>query len=143
MIRIRPYDRKDLNEMTALMTDLGSPTSVEDMQKRMELIELNPYFYTFVAVLDDKVVGMIGVRLNLTYTSNLLKTQIASLVTKKEYQGQGIGRALLDFIEDWAQQQGSKFIYLISGTSEERHNAHTFYKKRGFDITGYRFVKKF
>nr|WP_084783583.1 GNAT family N-acetyltransferase [Paenibacillus sp. FJAT-26967] len=142
-MQIRPYNRTDLEEMTALMTDLGSPTSVEDMQKRMELIELNPYFYTFVAVLDDKVVGMIGVRLNLTYTSNLLKTQIASLVTKKEYQGQGIGRALLDFIEEWAQQQGSKFIYLTSGASEERQNAHAFYKKRGFEITGYRFVKKF
>jgi GNAT superfamily N-acetyltransferase len=142
MINIREYVPSDLESLTALMTDLGSPSSVEDMEKRMKLIESNPYYSTFVAIINDKVVGMAGVRLNITYTSNKLKTQISSLVTKKEYQGQGIGRALINYIEEWCRSQGSDFLYLTSGIKEERLSAHEFYKKVGFEITGYRFVKR-
>jgi GNAT superfamily N-acetyltransferase len=81
----------------------------------MDLIESNPYYSTFVATINDRVVGMIGVRLNLTYTNNKLKTQISSLVTKKEYQEQGIGRALIKHIEEWSKNKGSNFLYLMSG----------------------------
>jgi GNAT superfamily N-acetyltransferase len=142
MIIIRKYESKDIEEMAELMGDLGSPTSVDDMKKRMELIETNPYYSTFVAVADKKVIGMIGVRLNITYTSNKLKTQISSLVTKKEYQGRGVAKALIKYVKEWAKEQGSDFIYLMSGMSEERQVAHQFYKCQGFEITGYRFVMR-
>jgi len=142
MITIREYVSSDLELLTELMEDLGSPSSVGDMENRMKLIESNPNYFTFVATLNDKVVGMIGVRLNFTYTSNKIKTQISALVTKEEYQGQGVGKALINYIEDWTKSRGSDFLYLTSGIKEERVNAHEFYKKNGFEITGYRFVKR-
>jgi GNAT superfamily N-acetyltransferase len=142
VIAIRKYLSTDIESLTELMTDLGSPSSLADMKKRMDLIESNPLYSTFVATLHEKVVGMIGVRMNITYTNNKLKTQISSLVTKKEFQGQGIGRALIEFIEEWAKENGSDFLYLMSGIKEERLKAHEFYKNSGFDITGYRFVKR-
>jgi hypothetical protein len=70
MINIRQYSSSDLKDLTELMSDLGYPSSLEDMKKRMDFIESNPYYYTFVATMHDKVVGMIGVRLNITYTNN-------------------------------------------------------------------------
>lgn len=142
LVDIREYCSSDLEGLTDLMADLGSPSTIEDMKKRMELIEANPFYYTFVATRSDRVVGMIGVRLNGTYTSNKMKTQISSLVTKKKYRGQGIGKALISFIEEWTQSQGSDFLYLTSGMKKERFNAHEFYKKQGFNATGYRFVKR-
>ncbi|WP_442601816.1 GNAT family N-acetyltransferase [Paenibacillus sp. KN14-4R] len=142
MIQIREYHSSDLESLTELMTDLGSPSTIEDMKNRMELIGSNPYYFTFVATINEKVVGMIGVRLNITYTSNKFKTQISSFVTKKEYQGQGVGKALINFIEEWTRNKGSDFLYLTSGIKEERISAHEFYKNRGFNVTGYRFVKR-
>lgn len=142
MIKIRPYAQEDIESLTELMTDLGSPSSIEEMEERMKLIESRTNYFTFVATLNEKVVGMIGVRQNFTYTSNKIKTQISALVTKKEYQGQGIGKALITFIEEWTRSNGSDFLYLTSGIKEERFNAHEFYKKNGFEITGYRFVKR-
>ncbi|WP_442601826.1 GNAT family N-acetyltransferase [Paenibacillus sp. KN14-4R] len=142
MIQIREYLSSDLESLTELMTDLGSPSTIEDMKNRMELIGLNPYYFTFVATINEKVVGMIGVRLNSTYTSNKFKTQISSFVTKKEYQGQGVGKALINYIEEWTRNKGSDFLYLTSGIKEERISAHEFYKNRGFNVTGYRFVKR-
>lgn len=142
MIQVRKYESKDLDTLTELMSDLGSPSTKEEMKDRMKLIQNQSGLFTFVATLNDKVVGMIGVRQNFTYTSNKVITQISALVTKKEYQGQGIGRALIQFIEEWTRNNGSDFLYLTSGIREERTVAHEFYKKNGFDITGYRFVKR-
>lgn len=143
MIRVREYHPADLEYLPELIADLsGKPTTLADVKKRMQLIDSNPYYATFVATLKDKIVGMIGARLTITYTSNELKTQISSMVTKKEYEGKGVGRALINRVEGWAQENGSPFIYLLSGFSKERERAHQFYKTIGFEVTGYRFVKR-
>ncbi|MGG1614574.1 N-acetyltransferase family protein [Paenibacillus phoenicis] len=97
MIIVRPYSFSDIEALTELMTDLGTPSSIEDMKKRMEIIDATPGYFTFVASKDDIVVGMIGIRIQQSYVSNDLKTQIAALVTKKQYQGQGVGKALISF----------------------------------------------
>jgi GNAT superfamily N-acetyltransferase len=142
LIVIRPYISSDLGALTELMTVLGTPSTLEDMEKRMSLIESTNNYYTFVAMMSGVVVGMIGIRMQLSYVSDYLKTQVSALVTKEEYQGKGVGRALLEHVEQWVQEKGSNFLYLTSGIKDERLGAHEFYKKMGFEITGYRFVKK-
>lgn len=142
MINIRPYSILDIESLAELMTDLGTPTSIDDMKRRMELIESTAGSFTFVVTKDDIVVGMIGLRMQSSYVSNELKTQISALVTKKEYQGQGIGKSLLKYVENLIHSKGSNSIYLTSAIKEERLNAHEFYKKLGYEINGYRFVKK-
>ncbi|SDS73145.1 Ribosomal protein S18 acetylase RimI [Paenibacillaceae bacterium GAS479] len=141
MINIRSYQSSDLEFITELMTDLGYPSSIQAMETRMRSIELNPDYYTFVAIVDGFIVGMIGIRELLNYEISAHVTQISLMVIKKDYQKRGIGTALLLFIEDWARQKGSNILYLTSGIKEDRVNAHKFYKKLGFEITGYRFTK--
>ncbi|AZN40995.1 GNAT family N-acetyltransferase [Paenibacillus albus] len=142
MVEVRAYRETDLEGLAALMVELGSPTSVLDMQLRMERISATPNYYTFVAVLEETIVGMIGLRMQHSYVSNDLKTQVSSLAVKSGMQGKGIGKALLAHAEEWAKQQGSYFVYINSGIKEERTDAHAFYKKRGYAVTGYRFAKK-
>lgn len=142
MLNIRPYASSDLASLTELMTDLGTPSTLEDMQKRMERMEASPNYCTFVATMNDAVVGMIGIRMQFSYVSSDLKTQISALVTKEEFQGRGIGKALIKHVEEWMEARGSHFVYLTSGIKESRSAAHEFYKKAGFEITGYRFAKR-
>ncbi|REE94560.1 ribosomal protein S18 acetylase RimI-like enzyme [Paenibacillus taihuensis] len=142
MVEVRAYAESDLAGLAALMTDLGSPTSIEDMQIRMRRISESPNYFTFVAWLEHAIVGMIGLRMQYSYVSNDLKTQVSSLVVRDGLQGRGIGKALLAHAEAYAVQQGSHFVYVNSGIKEERTNAHAFYKKRGYEVTGYRFAKK-
>ena len=85
---------------------------------------------------------MIGITFHNTYTNNNVKTQITSLVTKEEFRGQGIAKKLVRYVEEWANSKGSDFIYLLSGISEQRITAHELYKYLGYEITGYRFVKR-
>jgi GNAT superfamily N-acetyltransferase len=142
-VEIRDYNSTDIVQFTYLMTDLGYPSSLEEMEVRMDRIESNPNYQTFVAIKNETLVGMIGITLHSTYTNNKIKVQITSLVTKKDYRGQGIAKALVKYVEDWSVRVGSDFIYLLSGISEQRVMAHELYKSLGYEITGYRFVKKF
>ncbi|TBL76001.1 GNAT family N-acetyltransferase [Paenibacillus thalictri] len=141
MMEIRPYIPGDDGDLTELMADLGYPTTMDKMIQRMEVISATPHCYTFVAVKDGAVVGMIGCRDIYYYEEDGVVTQISILVTKQELQGQGIGKALVTFAEQWAREKGSNALYLTSGIKPERERAHAFYKRMGFAVTGYRFVK--
>ena len=85
---------------------------------------------------------MIGITFHNTYTNNGIKTQITSLVTKKEFHGQGIAKKIIRYVEEWANSKESDFIYLLSGISEQRFTAYELYRYLGYEITGYRFVKR-
>ena len=141
-MEIRKYKSSDIVFFTELMTDLGYPSSLDVMKLRMERIDSNPNYFTFVATINKTVVGMIGVTFHNTYTNNSVKTQITSLVTKKEFRGHGIAKKLVRYVEEWAiSEVGSRFVYLLSGISEKRITAHELYKYLGYKITGYRFLK--
>ncbi|CAM3924089.1 GNAT family N-acetyltransferase [Paenibacillus alkaliterrae] len=142
MIHIRAYQVKDLVPMTELMFDLGYPTSVDSMKNRMSIIENLTEYATYVAEIAEKVVGMIGIRQIYSYEEDGFVTQISLLVTKKEYEGRGIGTALVRFAEEWAKERHSPMLYLTSGIKPERVRAHEFYKTLGFETSGYRFTKK-
>lgn len=141
-MKIRPYQSDDLVSLTDLMVDLGHPTDQESLKPRMGNIQSNPMYGTFIAEMDGKAVGMIGVRQLYGYEHDHVVTQISALVTKSEYQGMGIGTSLVRYVEEWAKSKGSSFLVLTSGIKENRKKAHQFYESIGFEVTGYRFVKK-
>jgi GNAT superfamily N-acetyltransferase len=95
-----------------------------------------------MAIMDGQVVGMVGCRDIYYYEDDGFVIQISLLVTKRELQGQGIGTALITFVEQWAVDRGANNLYLTSGNKPERKKAYELYKRMGFEITGYRFVKK-
>jgi GNAT superfamily N-acetyltransferase len=68
--------------------------------------------------------------------------QVSTLITKAEFRGQGVGKKLMNHGEQWAKEQGAQGLLLNSGIKKEREDAHQFYEKTGFKITGYRFSKK-
>ncbi|SFE19970.1 Predicted N-acetyltransferase YhbS [Paenibacillus algorifonticola] len=139
---IRPYEHQDVEAVVQLMADLGYPTNIEALSARMEKIASVESCFTFVAVRDGQAVGLIGCRDIFYYEEDGMVVQISLLVTKQSEQGSGIGTALVAYIEQWARERGASALYLTSGIKESRKKAHAFYEARGFDITGYRFVKK-
>jgi len=139
---IRTYTKSDLNALTQLMDELGYPTQPEVLSSRLKRMESNPMYHTFVAEIKEEIVGMVGIRQFITYEFDEIITQISVLVTKAEFRRQGIGKALVQYVEQWSKHNGSDMIILSSGIKPERKQAHEFYKSIGFDITGYRFVKK-
>jgi N-acetylglutamate synthase-like GNAT family acetyltransferase len=141
-MEIRGYKQSDLSAITDLMGDLGYQTTMETMKHRMKQIQSAEMYNTFVAEVNGEVVGMVGVRKVYYYEDDGVATQISALVTKQESQRSGVGKALVNFVEQWALNSDSRVLFLTSGIKVERKSAHEFYKRMGFEITGYRFVKK-
>jgi GNAT superfamily N-acetyltransferase len=139
---IRAYIPDDIDDLTVLMEELGYPTNPEILRRRMDTIENSSLYHTFVADNGNEVVGMIGIKKILTYEVDEVVVQISALVTKKHHQRKGIGKALIQYVEEWSKRNGAELLVLTSGNKEERKKAHEFYKNIGFEITGYRFVKR-
>ncbi len=77
-------------------------------------------FQINLALIGDKVVGMIAFN----------EKEISQLYIHMDYQGMGIGQALLN--EAKAKSSGSLTLY----TFEINENAQRFYEKNGFKIIG-------
>ncbi|GAB6926091.1 GNAT family N-acetyltransferase [Paenibacillus sp. JCM 10914] len=141
-MQIRPYQREDLEALTALISDLGYPVMKDQMNIRMDNMEAAPFYHTFVAEREGSVVGMVGCRDILSYERDGYTTQIHALITKKELQGQGIGRTLVEFTEKWAIERGANALVLTSGDKTEWQHISEFYERLGFVRSGLRYVKK-
>jgi len=98
-------------------------------QKEMHSIESHVYFLNHilleqfqidVALIDDKVVGMVAFN----------EKEISQLYIHIDYQGLGLGQILLDKVKE--QSSGRLTLY----TFEVNKNAQRFYEKNGFKIIG-------
>jgi N-acetylglutamate synthase-like GNAT family acetyltransferase len=65
--RIRAAAKGDVEALANLMTELGYPTSVEDMGRRFEEISIDLSYGTLVAERGGRVVGMAGLHLERNY----------------------------------------------------------------------------
>ena len=88
----------------------------------------------FVAVLDGKVVGFI------VFSMKQCDDNIDNVVVAKKEQGKGIGRTLVEYIEDLAKSRGMDVI--TTDTTENAKGvpwkAYGFWKKMGYEDTGKR-----
>jgi GNAT superfamily N-acetyltransferase len=139
-VKIREATERDVEALAGLMTELGYPTTVEEMGRRLAGISADPSYLTLVAERDGRVVGMAGVHLQRTYEADGEIARIMSFVVGSEERGGGVGRALISAVEDWARSRGAADIMLTA--HERRAGAHEFYRRLGYDRTGYRFYKE-
>ncbi len=140
-ISVRPFTDRDSPALAGLITELGYPSTAEQMKARMARIVQHPDYATFVAEVDGEVVGMVGVFVTLSHEHDEPVGRITGMVVRETNHGQGIGARLLAAAEDWVRQRGAMQMALTSHV--RRSGAHAFYLRRGYAETGKRFVKKF
>jgi len=124
----------DLPQVQLLAKQLGYPSSVEAVENRFVEMADNPDYALFVAKTDeDKVVGWGQVnkgRNSLLVADN---AEVAVLVVDEQCRGQGIGKLLLQEIENWAKQNRFKRMSLLSNA--KRTDAHRFYNREGYQVS--------
>ncbi|HJT82028.1 MAG TPA: GNAT family N-acetyltransferase [Chthoniobacterales bacterium] len=140
LVAIRPAERPDAAPLAELMTQLGYPTRVSEMEMRLETIGKRPEYRGFVAVSHGKVVGMIGTCVWDSYAHNSPNGQIIALVVSEKVRNCGVGRALVAAAEKDFADRNIKRIAV--NTHVRREDAHAFYERLGYSKTGFRFVKE-
>ena len=93
-----------------------------------------------LAVKEDVVLGLAVFRIHEN-TFDGLKFYIDDLVTDESHRSQGVGHALLKYLEVVARKLSASGLVLDSGT--QRTQAHKFYFREGFVIPAFNFKKIF
>jgi GNAT superfamily N-acetyltransferase len=137
---IRTAQSADVEALANLMTELGYPTSSEDMHRRYEAISADPSYATLVAASGGEVLGMVGLHFERSYESDGNLARIMALVVGSAHRGRGVGEALISAAEDWGRRKGAGDLMLT--THKRRARAHEFYRRMGYEATGYRFRKE-
>jgi GNAT superfamily N-acetyltransferase len=138
-LSIRTFAEGDLDAAAALVTELGYPTTRDQMRQRMAAIASHPDHATFVAVADGRVVAMVGASVTPSYEHDGSTGRINAMVVSEAARGQGIGARLVATAEDWASDRGAEVMMLNSHI--RRDGAHAFYRRLGYSETGKRFVR--
>ncbi|MEI5991131.1 GNAT family N-acetyltransferase [Enterococcus crotali] len=127
---IREAKLEDVEAINQLNTSpLNHEYPLAEAQNQLSYLLSSPVNKLFVKELDEKVVGYIQLSEYVcTYAPKLMN--VLALVVAEEFHSQGIGKALLEYAEQWAKEQGAKGIRLNSGV--ERTEAHKFYEHQGY-----------
>ena len=138
-IEIREAKEEDLPRILPLYKELdesGLPinTAKEIFQSMKGSLE---YCKLYVAVLDKKVVGTFVLFFLPTMAHGKPSAVVEDVAVSRECQGQGIGKAMMNYAMKICKE---KNCYKIALSSKfKRENAHKFYEALGFEKLGYSF----
>lgn len=83
----------------------------------------------YVAVVEGYVVGYVHANdYDLLYFPHM--KNIMGIAVDERFERQGIGRMLMEAVEEWARHTGAVGVRLVSGAT--RIGAHNFYRNCGF-----------
>lgn len=140
-IKIREIQDTDYLEVVALYNyELGNHNVNEvTIISDYERMNKNDDYKTFVALLENNVVGFITTVQVLSVGLPVGYLKINGLAVKEEHQNKGIGTKLLQHVENIAYEKRISFILLNSGF--KRIKAHAFYERNNYDKDSFCFDK--
>lgn len=128
---IRECKVNDCKDIVSLNSnEMGYEYPIEDTMKQLQRLLNDSNHKIYVAVTSDKVVGYIHANnYDLIYSPHL--KNIMGIAVSSNFRKSGIGKMLLDEVEQWAKDTGAFGVRLVSG--ETRIGAHAFYKACGYE----------
>ncbi|HKM90664.1 MAG TPA: GNAT family N-acetyltransferase [Candidatus Acidoferrales bacterium] len=130
-IRIRPGRFEDAEALATLATQLGYPSTPDEIAARLRQILPHPDHAVFVAELPGAGArGFAHVFAGIALESGP-RAEILGLVTDESLRSRGIGRRLVAEAELWARARG--FPVLCVRCNVVRAGAHRFYEDLGFE----------
>jgi GNAT superfamily N-acetyltransferase len=137
--KIRAAKPGDAKALRALIAYLGHPIDEKAVRKNLSrLARLKEM--PLVATLDKRIVGLIGIHKMVTVHRAAPVGRIPVLIVAEEAQGLGLGRMLVEAVEELLRKSGCKLVEVTS--NDRRAEAHAFYRHMGYERTSVRFFKK-
>lgn len=131
-INIRNATINDISAILPLMSQLGYPSSSEELAMRFKCFIDNDGYGVFVAELDNKVVGLIAWSRSLLFVSDKTRIHVEALVIDENYRGQKIGKKLMEYLEKIIKKYSPIIVDLTSGYRRAKDGTHAFYENLGY-----------
>jgi GNAT superfamily N-acetyltransferase len=116
----------------ALVLDWGYSVSEATTRQWLDAILESPDHQIFVAVSGDLVVGWAVAEKRITLAQGLV-TEISALVVSSGFRRSGLGKRLVNAVEQWSLSMGLHRLVVRSNVS--RVESHEFYPSIGFELT--------
>jgi ribosomal protein S18 acetylase RimI-like enzyme len=138
MVKIREAEQTDVESIRELIEYLMKVEETDDVEWNTETImrdRIIPSFgsetsKTFVATLDEKIVGA-----QLVEIKNNLVASLAYIAVAPDHQGSGIGSKLIKASEEYAKNKGIHIVQTIVHKDNEK--SKEFHEKLGYEFFGY------
>jgi ribosomal protein S18 acetylase RimI-like enzyme len=127
---IRIMEARDVDRVADLLTQLGYPSTPQQIARRFTRVDGRDNQALLVADDGSAVVGWMHVGAH-PYLESDDSAEILGLVVAEEQRSRGIGAALVSAAENWAIEHGYQVIRVRSRITRDR--AHAFYERGGFE----------
>jgi GNAT superfamily N-acetyltransferase len=135
-LTIRDAQAADADRIAGLLTQLGYPAQPGAVEARLERLAIVGD-RVLVADLGGGAVGFAHLQVAPAIERDRPAAKIGALVVDETHRGQGVGRALVQALEDEARLRGCELLFVT--TAERRDDAHAFYERVGLERTGRRY----
>lgn len=127
-VRVRRASVDDAPALVRLCTQLGYPTQVAVMRHRLSMLVEHPDHLVLLAEAESPA-GCVAAeyRRALEFDEHV---ELMGLVVDQAHRRAGVGRALVDAVEAWADARGAASVLLRSNAV--RPEAHAFYPDLGY-----------
>ena len=134
---LRELKKSEMPSIFPLIKQLNPGMGKALFAKRLRAMQAGGY--RVVAVFDGtKMVGINGFWLRTRFWCGK-QLDIDNVVVDETYRGAGLGKMLNLWLEALAKKEKVELMVLDSYVTA--HDAHAFYHRQGFGITGYHFTK--
>jgi len=130
-ISVRPLEPRDAPAVSALIHELGYTRSPQSVLEWIAGLDGSRRQAAFVACAGNEIVGWIEVSIEHRLQSAPFAL-IGGLVVKEGLRGQGIGRKLCQFAEEWSWERSVEKVRVTSRSTRAR--AHRFYERDGYEV---------
>lgn len=142
MILVKEIAEKDLPDLALLYEELsGNPSRLDKMKEIYAQLKNNPHYILLGAY--NQTNQLTGTIMGLLCYDMAMECQpimfMENMVVDKNYRKKGIGKQLLNKLEEMSKERNCVFIQYCS--SIFRKEAHQFYESMGYDpgtVKGYR-----
>lgn len=98
----------------------------------LQLILDNPSLgRLFVLRIAGKVAGMANALITVSTAEGGRVLLLEDVIVRREHRGGGLGRRLVEYVQDWAREQGMTRVTLLA--DRDNQPALDFYRKLGFE----------
>ena len=142
----REINIEDTQEVAEICkASLGYDVDIENVKEQIEKLTNDRKQHIIIGYEDEntsKIIGFVHAQIYESFYSDL-GLNILGLAVNPDFQGRGIGRKLMNELEDYAVDNNISFIRLNSAM--KREEAHKFYEHIGYicDKVQKRFIKVF
>ncbi len=141
-IELREARDEDVESLLCLYKDLElkeyKRLSVEKAREMLAKIRTYPEYKVFIALMGSETVGTFSLLILDGIPHNGEPSGLVEyVVTKKEHQGKGIGKAMMQYAFAYCRQRNC--FKLVLSSNMKREAAHKFYDSLGFEKVGFSF----